>query len=131
MPVVKSGTRLFKRIAVALAMGILALAMPIRMANAAAPNLDNFAHCLSQKKATMYGAFYCQHCAKQKELFGKSFAYVTYQECAIMGAPGQQTDQCKYMQIRKYPTWIFADNERREGEQSLESLAEKTGCKLP
>ena len=25
-------------------------------------NFDGFARCLSEKKAVMYGAFYCEHC---------------------------------------------------------------------
>ncbi len=126
-----SGTRLIRKFGTSILLGILALALPLSTAEASGKNYDTFAKCLSDKKALMYGAFWCENCAKQKDLFGSSFKNVTYRECAVMGAPRQQTDECKYLQIRKYPTWIFSDNERRQGVQSLESLADKTGCKLP
>lgn len=131
MPMPVSRTRLFTRFGTAILMGVLALAVPVGTADAGANNYDGFARCLSEKKAVMYGAFWCENCKKQKDLFGGSFAYIPYQECAVLGSPRQQTEQCKYMQIRKYPTWVFGDNERREGLQSLQSLSEKTGCKLP
>ena len=47
---------------------------------------DNFARCLAEKKAVMYGLYWCEHCAEQKELFGASFQYVPYVECGIKGA---------------------------------------------
>ncbi|HWR34437.1 MAG TPA: hypothetical protein VN622_01035 [Clostridia bacterium] len=93
--------------------------------------LDNFSKCLAEKNAVMYGAFWCEHCKEQKDLFGSSFRYVRYTECAVKGAPRQQTDICRNLAIVRYPTWIFADNERREGPVSLKALADKTGCKLP
>src|SRR5579884_3441002 len=33
---------------------------------------DSFAQCLTQKKATMYGLYWCEHCAEQKEMFGNA-----------------------------------------------------------
>jgi hypothetical protein len=126
-----SGSRLSQKVAVGLLAGILVLALPLRLAEAGSPNYDNFARCVAAKKATMYGAFWCENCKKQKELFGSSFAYINYQECAIVGAPREQTPQCKQMLILKYPTWVFSDNGRLEGLQPLETLSARTGCKLP
>ena len=50
---------------------------------------DAFAHCLREKQLTMYGAYWCPHCAEQKELFGGSFSQVPYVECGIPGQRGE------------------------------------------
>jgi hypothetical protein len=91
---------------------------------------DDFAQCLKTKGAKMYGAWWCPHCAEQKEMFGFAFQYVNYTECS---PEGQQTmnDTCKQAGIQHYPTWQFPDGSRVEGPQPLNVLADKTGCKLP
>ena len=92
--------------------------------------LDAFAQCLNAKGAKMYGAWWCPHCADQKELFGNAFRNVNYVECS---PPGQRTqnDVCKQAGIKSYPTWQFADGAHAEGVLHLQALAEKTGCPLP
>ena len=102
----------------------------VQPACSADKKLDGFAKCLSEKKATMYGVSWCPHCADQKELFGTSFQYVTYVDCAIPGTR-KETDQCKALNIQHTPTWIFGDGSRYEGTMPLEDLAKQTGCKLP
>jgi len=92
--------------------------------------LDPFAKCLTEKKAVMYGAATCSHCADQKELFGSSYQYVSYVECTIPGTH-TETDQCKALHIKHTPTWIFADGSRLEGTIQLDKLSQQTGCKLP
>ena len=92
--------------------------------------LDSFAKCLTQKKATMYGVSWCPHCADQKELFGPSFQFVTYVDCAVPGTH-TETDQCKALNIKHTPTWIFSDGSRLEGTIQLDKLSQQTGCKLP
>ncbi|HEV2398871.1 MAG TPA: hypothetical protein VGS27_18135 [Candidatus Sulfotelmatobacter sp.] len=93
-------------------------------------DLDTFAKCLADKKATMYGSFLCSHCNDQKKLFGSSFRYVPYVECSQRGSR-DMTFPCMAAEIRYTPTWIFADGERRTGIQPLKDLSQKTGCKLP
>jgi hypothetical protein len=94
--------------------------------------MDSFAKCLNDKGAAMYGAFWCPHCAEQKEKFGQSFKYVKYVECGVPGQPPRvQTPACQQMQIKKYPTWVFSDGDRMEAVESLQALSQKTGCKLP
>jgi hypothetical protein len=93
-------------------------------------NLDAFAKCLAEKKATMYGSFLCPHCEDQRKLFGSSFKYVPYIECSMRGTR-QMTFPCIAARIRYTPTWLFDDGERLVGLQSLKSLSEKTGCQLP
>jgi hypothetical protein len=94
--------------------------------------LDDFARCLGQKKAVMYGAFYCDHCKEQKDLFGDSTQYLPYVECVEKGTR-KVTEQCKMLGIRRTPTWIFEQSgERVDGKVlSLQELSQKTGCKLP
>lgn len=86
-------------------------------------NYDNFAKCLKQKGATMYGAEWCGHCKEQKEAFGESFKYVNYIEC-----PNNQA-LCEQMGIEGYPTWII-NGIHYAGTQSLETLSSLTDCNL-
>lgn len=92
--------------------------------------LDTFATCLSEKKATFYGAWWCPHCKSQKELFGLSQRLLPYVECSSTDG-NSVTPICKSKDIKGYPTWEFADGSRMEGEMSLAQLSEKTGCVLP
>lgn len=92
--------------------------------------LDGFAKCLSSKGAHMYGAWWCPHCADQKELFGYAFQYVNYTECSPEGQR-TETPQCKQEGIKHFPTWRFADGSSNEGVLQMTELSAKTGCKLP
>jgi len=87
-------------------------------------NLDQFAMCLSDKKVTMYGAAWCPHCQNEKARFGSSFKYVPYVECP------ENIQVCKDKGVEGYPTWIFGDGKKVEGEQGLEKLAQESGCAL-
>ena len=88
---------------------------------------DAFAQCLTEKGAVFYGAFWCSHCATQKEMFGKSVGLVNYVECSTPDGRGQ-TQACVAKNIEGYPTWEFADGSRVSGTQSFETLAIRTGC---
>lgn len=91
----------------------------------------SFAKCLTRNNATVYGAYWCPHCLSQKEMFGQlGFAEINYVECDPRG-PDSKPALCLKNGIKSYPTWIFADKTKMEGEISFEKLAEKTGCKLP
>ncbi|HET7441075.1 MAG TPA: hypothetical protein VFJ47_07225 [Terriglobales bacterium] len=99
---------------------------------------DDFARCLGEKQLKMYGAYWCPHCAEQKEKFGASFANVPYVECGIPGNPrGGETQQCKDEGIKKFPTWVLPPTaanpqwERQERVFSLEELSARSGCALP
>jgi hypothetical protein len=92
--------------------------------------LDAFARCLATKQATMYGAYWCPHCADQKEMFRSSFQYVPYVECGVPGSR-DEAPVCKDAGVKHFPTWQFGDGERREGTQTLQALQSKTGCALP
>lgn len=92
--------------------------------------LDGFAQCLSDKKATFYGAFWCPHCQSQKKTFGNSARLLPYTECSTPDSRGQ-LQICKDKGIQSYPVWEFADGSRLDGEQTLKALSEKTNCPLP
>ncbi len=87
--------------------------------NAAA--VETLAQCITEKGMKMYGADWCPHCKKQKEMFGESFAKVDYVECT--------TDQvkCNIAGVEGYPTWIHK-GQKYEWIQTFENLAKITGC---
>jgi len=78
----------------------------------------------------MYGAYWCPHCAEQKEMFGSSFQYVPYIECGIKGSR-DEAPVCAQAGVKHFPTWQFPDGERREGALALQTLSQKSGCPLP
>lgn len=90
---------------------------------------DEFAQCLSDTGVTMYGAWWCPHCENQKELFGSAFDSIDYVECSTVARTMNQT--CQDAGIEGYPTWEFGDDSRLSGEQTLQTLADKSGCVLP
>jgi hypothetical protein len=92
---------------------------------------DAFAKCIASKQARMYGLYWCPHCADQKEMFGASFRYIPYQECAVKGSPHELTPECKAVGVKLFPSWQFGNNPPKEGVLSLQELGDKTGCSLP
>jgi hypothetical protein len=91
---------------------------------------DAFAKCLASKPTKMYGAYWCPHCADQKEMFASSFQYVPYVECGVPGSR-DEAQVCKDAGIKHFPTWEFASGDRQEGALALQALGAKTGCSLP
>lgn len=93
---------------------------------------DAFAKCLKSRGVLMYGAYWCPHCAEQKEKFGSSFPYAPYVECGIPGNTRGEQQVCKDAGIKHFPTWQFPPvGERFEGSLSLEDLSDRSGCPLP
>ena len=91
---------------------------------------DSFAQCLASKQAKMYGLYWCPHCADQKAMFGASFRYVPYVECAIKGTR-ELAPECKVAGVTLFPSWQFGIDPPHEGVLSLQVLSQKTGCSLP
>ena len=85
---------------------------------------DSFAQCLADKEITMYGAEWCSHCQSEKKAFGDSFRLVSYVKCP------DDPKKCVAVGINGYPTWVFPDGKRLEGEQGLEKLSKESGCAL-
>ncbi len=103
---------------------VLAFKFVIKRPGANAGALDGFAQCLAQKGATMYGAYWCPHCLNEKKAFGDSFRFVPYVECSA------ESKKCLDAGVKKYPTWIFTDGGKFEGEQGIEKLSQESGCPL-
>lgn len=119
-------------------------------------NYYEFASCLAEHNATMYGFDACPHCNKQKTIIGqKAFKQEIdkagyYVRCRPQSeateklgdradriatvAPLQpndtQSDACSANVGAGTPTWVI-DGKKYVGEQSIEDLAEATGCPLP
>ena len=93
-----------------------------------APDLTDFARCLSNKGAVMYGASWCPHCKAQLKQFGNAASELQYVECSEIGI---QNGDCNEAGITSYPTWEFDDGSRLTGNLSLDRLSQKTGCQLP
>lgn len=92
---------------------------------------DQFARCLTQKGVKMYGAYWCPHCAEQKELFDAAFKYAPYVECGVQGNTAKMQQVCTDAGIKHFPTWQFPPvGERVEGRLSLDDLSFRTGCPL-
>lgn len=93
---------------------------------------DDFAQCIVDKGAVMYGAWWCTHCQDQKKEFGKSWKILSeqggYVECST--AQKTQIEVCELEGIKGYPTWRFSDGSELGGAVSMQSLAQKTNCTL-
>lgn len=87
-------------------------------------SLDQFASCLSESGAKMYGTKWCPYCKKEKESFGESFRIINYTECT------ENPRACTDIGINKLPTWIMGNGKKLEGLQGLEKLSAESGCAL-
>ena len=103
--------------------GVLASGFWIYTNSTKPGKFDDFAKCLTEKGAIMYGAIeWCKYTQEQAAMFGKSFKYINYQ------------DYKKGPNIQVTPTWIInnslSGNVRLERVQPFSRLADLTGCKL-
>jgi glutaredoxin len=124
--------------------------VPKRVSRKSSAQAVELANVLKEKGVTMYGAYWCPHCSRQKELFGaEAWSVMNYVECSPKGYDFQGQKMCKG--VEGYPT--FRDKTGRvinvSGERSLDFLAQQvqfskfdpsleeelpamgTACKLP
>ncbi len=87
------------------------------------PAVRMLAEHLRRSGAKFYGAFWCEHCTEQKDIFGASAQRLPYIECSPSGSKGPQAEKCQDAGIRAYPSWIIG-GKRYEGTLSLRALAE-------
>lgn len=85
--------------------------------------LDDFAKCLTEKGAVIYGNDYCQYTNRELNFFGKSKGYLNYVKCA------ENKALCDNKGVKITPTWEI-NGQMLERVQSLEKLAELSGCNL-
>jgi len=101
--------------------------IPKRVKRESSKQAIELAQYLKKSGAVMYGAYWCPHCARQKELFGKeAWDTVQYVECSPKGY-GANANLCMSQDVDGYPTWVFPKNAEKDrvlsGEASLEALA--------
>lgn len=109
--------------------GLFFVLLSTPIINFSSGKYEDFAKCVSDSGAKMYGTYWCSHCASQKKSFGNSFSKINYVECSEPNNSGQ-TKACKDAGIQSYPTWEFGDGTREEGVLSLEKISQITGCSL-
>ena len=80
---------------------------------------------LASTGAKMYGAYWCPHCARQKQLFGNAAPLLPYVECDPRGT-NAKVELCNTVGISAYPTWQI-NGEFHLGVQSLQRLAMLSG----
>lgn len=80
---------------------------------------------LKTSGATMYGAYWCPHCAEQKELFDGASAQIPYVECDASGE-NPQPQLCQEKGVQGYPTWEI-NGQLYPGTRSLDELAQLSG----
>jgi thiol-disulfide isomerase/thioredoxin len=90
---------------------------------------DSLAQCINNSGTKFYGAFWCPHCQATKAMFGKSAKLLPYIECSTPDSKGQ-LPVCTEKGIKGYPTWVFPDGSQISGEQTIQTLADKTKCPL-
>lgn len=90
---------------------------------------SQFAQCVADSDAKMYGASWCSACNQQKSTLG-NVKEIPYVECSEPDGR-TQTQICIDEGIEGYPTWKFADNTTHTGVLSKAELSERTGCVLP
>ena len=101
--------------------------VPKRVTRESTPQAVELAKRLQQKGVQMYGAYWCPHCSRQKELFGReAMTYLEYKECSPKGYGF--AGQCR--NVDGYPTFRSKNNKINfSGERSLEYFAQQVGFK--
>ena len=101
--------------------------IPKRVSRQSTEQATELAKMMSEKGINMYGAYWCPHCSRQKELFGaEAWSYINYVECSPKGYGFNGI--CK--NVDGYPT--FMDKRKKynvSGERGLEDFAELVGFK--
>lgn len=85
---------------------------------------------LKEKGVTMYGAFWCPHCQRQKEMFGReAWDIMNYVECDRRGMNGNAA-MCLKDGVDGFPTFKYKNGkELAGGEMPLERIAKLSGFK--
>ncbi len=112
-----------KNILIGLGIFLLAIFFYLYFRTDSAGQYDDFAKCLTENNATMYGTDWCSYCKKQKDLFGDSFKNINFVDC------DKNREECLIAGVQGYPTWKI-NEENYPGLQSLEKLSNLTECSL-
>jgi hypothetical protein len=106
--------------------------VPKRVTRPSSPQAIELAQRMKSQGITMYGTYWCPHCARQKELFGsEAWSIMSYVECSPKGygyGVDKRTTKICTTKIDGYPT--FRDDKGKvniSGERPLEVLAQAIG----
>mmetsp|Transcript_28120 Transcript_28120/g.67732 ORF Transcript_28120/g.67732 Transcript_28120/m.67732 type:complete len:226 (-) Transcript_28120:661-1338(-) len=101
--------------------------VPARAKRESTSQAVSLAKHLRDTGAVMYGAYWCPHCSRQKELFGReAWKYVRYVECSPKGyQSGYAT--CLERGVDGYPSWEFGNGKSQGGEMELVDIAKLSG----
>lgn len=107
--------------------------IPKRVTRPSSSQAIELARWMKEKDITMYGTYWCPHCARQKELFGaEAWSIVPYVECSPKGyGYGSSPTATKICttKVDGYPT--FRDPKGKiinvSGERPLDVLAREVG----
>ncbi len=94
-----------------------------------APDLVQFAKDLAASGTVFYGAHWCPACTQQKELFEDGKDNLPFVEVTRPDRTLNETGVAE--QITEFPTWVFPDDSRLVGVQSLETLSTRSGVAIP
>jgi hypothetical protein len=97
--------------------------VPKRVSRNSTDQAIELAKRMKEKGITFYGAYWCPHCSRQKEIFGRqAMSYLDYVECSPKGYGYQGL--CK--NVDGYPT--FRNGKITfSGEHNLEYFAQQVG----
>jgi len=84
---------------------------------------DDFAKCLTEKGAIIYGNDYCSYTIKQLNFFGKSQKLLNYVKCI------NNEGLCNSKGVDITPTWEI-NGETYSGVKTFEDLSSYSGCDL-
>ncbi|KAL3763831.1 hypothetical protein ACHAW5_007785 [Stephanodiscus triporus] len=102
--------------------------VPARIRRDSTDQASSLAGYLESTGAVMYGAYWCPHCRRQRELFGReAFRRVTYVECDPRGYMSKYATCVADGAVDGYPTWRFGNGEVRGGEMELIDIARVSG----
>ena len=101
--------------------------VPAYIRRASTEQAVSLATYLRSSGAVMYGAFWCPHCRRQRELFGKeAFKLLNYIECDPRGYKSQYAT-CLTAGVNGYPSWKFGNGKVQDGEMELIEIAKLSG----
>ena len=83
-----------------------------------------FVKCLTSKGIKLYTLPTCSHCKTQKQKFGSALEYIDNVDCS------KDKEACMEKGIQGVPAWIDQNDEKHPGDQSLEKIANWSGCNL-
>jgi len=115
------------------------LVKPPSPAEASSPRALKLARELKREKVTMFGAYWCGFCDRDRQALGtEAWAMVDYVECDAKGF-GANPQRCYDAGVEAYPTWVKAptvgetlsSSQRRTGAQGLGGLEQFVGLPSP